>query len=256
MRNKSTEREIYNLADEVSNCPKWGEQWNEKLMNYLLSTKLDRDVLDMAKICLENKDILIIGGGGSESKIVNSVPCKSISVINISEKEIERYREYYPKFTKFFVMDAEKTDFNNASFDVVLAHSILHHLELNAALTEIKRLLRPNGIFFIADEPIALNIIAFIGRKFFPTNIHTPDEKPFIVYEFRKKIKKYGFKEINFKTYYLFSLLIPIFSKYIKTSTQKLKKIIDIALLVEDILIRLPYIKEFCWNFAAIYKKN
>ncbi|MFX1286463.1 MAG: class I SAM-dependent methyltransferase [Promethearchaeota archaeon] len=74
--------------------------------------------------------------------------------IDISFKEIESLRKEFEKQpVKFIEMNAEIMEFKNDSFDTVsIAHS-LHHLEkINEVLSEMKRVLKPDG-YFIIQEP-------------------------------------------------------------------------------------------------------
>ena len=49
---------------------------------------------------------------------------------------------------------AEELPFENNHFDVVTAHSVLHHLaDLFVVFREIRRVLRPGGIFFADESP-------------------------------------------------------------------------------------------------------
>jgi SAM-dependent methyltransferase len=50
--------------------------------------------------------------------------------------------------------DAEELPFEDASFDLVFGHAVLHHLpNLDRAFGEFKRVLRPGGRLFFAGEP-------------------------------------------------------------------------------------------------------
>jgi SAM-dependent methyltransferase len=50
--------------------------------------------------------------------------------------------------------DAEDLPFDDASFDIVLGHAVLHHLpDLRAAFGEFRRVLRPGGTVLFAGEP-------------------------------------------------------------------------------------------------------
>lgn len=52
------------------------------------------------------------------------------------------------------VADAEALPYDDASFDLVLGHAIVHHLpDLPAAFAEFRRVLRPGGRLVIAGEP-------------------------------------------------------------------------------------------------------
>jgi SAM-dependent methyltransferase len=50
--------------------------------------------------------------------------------------------------------DAEALPFEDASFDLVLGHAVLHHLpDLGRAFGEFRRVLRPGGVVLFAGEP-------------------------------------------------------------------------------------------------------
>jgi SAM-dependent methyltransferase len=50
--------------------------------------------------------------------------------------------------------DAEALPFEDASFDLVFGHAVLHHLpDLDQAFSEFARVLRPGGTFIFAGEP-------------------------------------------------------------------------------------------------------
>ncbi len=63
----------------------------------------------------------------------------------------------------FRLADPYATPFADDSFDIVIGASILHHLELHRALTEIRRVLRPGGRAVFV-EPLAHNPIMRLGR--------------------------------------------------------------------------------------------
>jgi ubiquinone/menaquinone biosynthesis C-methylase UbiE len=50
--------------------------------------------------------------------------------------------------------DASRLPFEDASFDLVLGHAVLHHLpDLDACFAEFMRVLKPGGMLFFAGEP-------------------------------------------------------------------------------------------------------
>jgi ubiquinone/menaquinone biosynthesis C-methylase UbiE len=52
------------------------------------------------------------------------------------------------------VCDAAELPFEDASFDLVLGHAVLHHLpELDRSFAEFRRVLRPGGVLLFAGEP-------------------------------------------------------------------------------------------------------
>jgi ubiquinone/menaquinone biosynthesis C-methylase UbiE len=75
-----------------------------------------------------------------------------IQGIDITEAMIEKV----PKHPKVQVQlaPAEKIPFADATFDVVTAYGVLHHLhELLPVFREMRRVLRPGGIFYADESP-------------------------------------------------------------------------------------------------------
>jgi SAM-dependent methyltransferase len=82
-------------------------------------------------------------------------------------------------------------------FDAVVGSSILHHLELEAALRRIYELLKPGGVLSFA-EPNMLNPQVFAERKFrklFP--YISPDETAFVRWSLKSALQKAGFSDIE-----------------------------------------------------------
>ena len=77
---------------------------------------------------------------------------------------------------RFAVSDAEKLDFSDATFDMVVGSGILHHLDLERSFAEIRRVLKPGGkaVFL---EPLAYNPAIALYRVFTPS-MRTRDEHP------------------------------------------------------------------------------
>ena len=103
-----------------------------------------------------------------------------VTGIDISASAIERATEKakaYPAGSLTFrKADAEALPFEDASFDVICGSGILHHLDIERAVAEIRRVLKPDGraIFY---EPLAYNPAARLYRVLTPGS-HTPDEHP------------------------------------------------------------------------------
>ncbi|OGA14256.1 MAG: hypothetical protein A3D95_10085 [Betaproteobacteria bacterium RIFCSPHIGHO2_12_FULL_69_13] len=73
------------------------------------------------------------------------------------------------------VMDAQRLEFADASFDVVLGRAILHHLDYQAAIGQIHRVLRPGGTA-VFMEPLRDNPAWQLFRALTP-EARTPDEQ-------------------------------------------------------------------------------
>ncbi|MBI2504375.1 MAG: class I SAM-dependent methyltransferase [Candidatus Latescibacteria bacterium] len=74
------------------------------------------------------------------------------------------------------VMDAEALEFPDQRFDLVCGSGILHHLDLERALAELCRVLKPGGraVFF---EPLGHNPLIALYRRLTP-RLRSADEHP------------------------------------------------------------------------------
>jgi len=107
------------------------------------------------------------------------VPSEFVCV-NISQRELNvgieaaRHTRLQPRFE---IMDAHALAFPDAYFDIVFGTGMLHHLELERALAEIRRVLKPGGLMLFV-EPQDNNPIGRLVRRLTPA-ARTEDEKPF-----------------------------------------------------------------------------
>lgn len=83
---------------------------------------------------------------------------------------------------RFEVMDAEGMSFPDGSFDLVFGRGIIHHLNLERAFCEVRRVLRPGGraVFY---EPMGHNPVLNGFRQRTPA-LRTPDEHPLVMRDF------------------------------------------------------------------------
>jgi ubiquinone/menaquinone biosynthesis C-methylase UbiE len=133
----------------------------------------------------EGKLVLQYGcGPGLGVKTLLQRGAAHVTGIDISEEEIHLAQrtareEGYDANVDFRAADAHHTGFADASFDLIVGHSILHHLELPIALVELRRILRPGGqgVFL---EPLAANPLLRLGRLLTP-GARTDDEHPLTV---------------------------------------------------------------------------
>ena len=99
--------------------------------------------------------------------------------------------------------NAEQMPFRESSFDAVYGSSILHHLNIDAALAEVHRVLRPGGRIVFA-EPNILNpqvaIMFHLGltKKYFGVS---PDEMAFSRFRAARALRSAGFTEVSVKPF-------------------------------------------------------
>ena len=121
--------------------------------------------------------------------------------VDISRELLEkaRTRNLPPAQVQFLEKRFEDCEVDGP-FDVVIGSSILHHLDLEAAIVKIFNLLKPGGIMSFA-EPNMLNPQVFIERKF--TFLRpwlwyvSADETAFVRWRLRTLFLEAGFEDVE-----------------------------------------------------------
>jgi SAM-dependent methyltransferase len=113
--------------------------------------------------------------GGFEEKLIACAP-RAVYGIDLSEKAIDIARSKNLPRTTFVTGDAHHLPWPDGSFDVIVGRAILHHLDLDTAIGELLRVLRPDGKMFFV-EPLYHNPLVGMFRWLTP-GARTIDEKP------------------------------------------------------------------------------
>jgi 2-polyprenyl-3-methyl-5-hydroxy-6-metoxy-1,4-benzoquinol methylase len=127
------------------------------------------------------KKVLDIGCGFGEKSLYLAKMGAQVNGIDISNKYVESAKDSAEKIAlsgrcDFEVMDAHHLEFPDNHFDLVVGRGIIHHLDLQVCLLEMRRVLKPGGraIFL---EPLADNPLLKFFRVLTP-RARTVDEKP------------------------------------------------------------------------------
>lgn len=179
-------------------------------------TRLERRaglINDFIKLGIKSNSINILELGCGTGLFTETIDCSDggkIISLDIYEgfvrKASNRIRNKNKK-AFFLVADAETLPFLNESFDIVFGVSVLHHLNLDIALKEIRRVLKSGGKI-IFSEPNMLNPQIFIQKNVGFIKKYagdSPSETAFF-----PPSLKYAFNENNFKVdIYPFDFLHP-----------------------------------------------
>jgi len=139
-------------------------------------------------------------------------------------------------------MAAEELKYDSDMFDIILGNAILHHLEIEKSLKEMRRVLKKGGraIFL---EPLGHNPLINLFRKCTP-NMRSKDETPFRFEDFIT-IRKY-FPKFQHDEYYLFVVFALSFY-FIGAKSLSLKSRDLLARFDQFIISCIPFLRRYCW---------
>ena len=136
-------------------------------------------------------------------------------------------------------MNAEDLEFDPSTFDVVCGRGIIHHLDLDRAYDQLRRVLKPSGSALFM-EPLGHNPIINEFRRRTPS-LRTPDEHPLLLQDF--DLAKTYFRRVDVKFYGLFSLLaLPV-----PESNFRVKLIDRLSAMDAAVLPKIGKMARFSW---------
>lgn len=207
---------------------------------YALNGEITRDYDRFLEQTVPGKFVLDYGcGNGGNVERLSRMNPSYLAGIDISPVAIELARqkaEQQGLKADFSVMDAENLSFPDATFDVVLGGAILHHLDLEKALSTLLRVLKSDGsAIFI--EPLGHNPAINLYRRRTP-QMRTADEHPLLVRDL-SLIRQY-FPGTTIRYFNLLTLAaVPI---------RKLPGAVKLAHLCDQAIFHLlPFTRRYAW---------
>lgn len=187
-------------------------------------------------------------GPGETSLKLAQMGYASVVGIDISPKEIESARARLNKHgfdetSEFYVMDAENTDFDDDTFDVVVCNGVLHHLDMDAALPELARVLKPGGKI-VAMEALGYNPIINLYRKLTPDLRTAWETDHILTLKELGKAKKF-FNTVSVRYFYLATIAAIPFA-----NTAFFKPVMWVVEFIDALLMRLPLIQLLAWQMV------
>ena len=172
--------------------------------------------------------------------------------IDISQVAIENARELANNagvgdVCEFNVMDAENTEFEKDTFDIIHEYGALHHLDLPKAFSELSRILKPEGKL-ICTEALRHNPLIHYYRKRTP-HLRTDWEVEHILgFPEIKSGRKY-FSSFNIRTFHLAALVaVPL------RKLSFFKSILSFLDRLDRVFLFLPLLNRMAWVAVIKYE--
>ena len=164
---------------------------------------------------VQNKLVVDLGCGSGEETVPLRQRGARVIGIDISPDLIaiahKRLRQYGVD-ADLRVASAYETHLSDESVDVVFCMSVLHHLELDRVMKEIRRILKPHGLF-IVKEPIRLSWTLKQFRRLFPSREDVSEyESPLNSAQLNGMVE--GFQVLASRSFR--TPLVPLFTRVIK----------------------------------------
>lgn len=206
---------------------------------------------------LREKTVLEIGCGLGSNILRIARSGAYVTGIDIASMRVEKTisiieRENIQIYACAMKMNAENLEFSDGFFDVVFGSGILHHLNIDIVLPEIRRVLKRDGkAVFI--EPLGENPLINYYRKQTP-NLRTEDEHPLIERDF--KLFHKHFLHVQRKNFFFFSLVSYVFRTLVRN--EKMFKLSNRILSEFDrvLIAVLPFLGKYCWQTVIKLENN
>jgi SAM-dependent methyltransferase len=175
----------------------------------------------------------------------------SISVgLDISDESIRlarvnAERQGLTSVASFVQGDCEATEFPDASFDCIICSGMLHHLDLDRAYPELRRILRPGGSI-LCIEALAHNPIIQAYRNRTP-ELRTEWESSHILGVPDAIRARRWFRLGEMRFWHLFDLVsVPMRGSPAAAPIQAVGRIAD------SVLLRIPGLRRMAWQFTFV----
>jgi ubiquinone/menaquinone biosynthesis C-methylase UbiE len=237
-----------NLDDLIKDKEKFEYYFSN--MKYYSVTKKSEDFKNnwISKHCVAGTNVLDFACGSGENGLYAGMSGADVSGIDISPEGVQNANlnateAGLEKKCSFQVMDGENMLFADDAFDYAVEYGALHHVDLDAALSELSRVIKPGGKM-MCIEAMRHNPIIHWYRKRTP-HLRTEWEVEHILGVESFELMKKHFDEVNVKFFHLASLaLVPIRKTFL------FPLLLPFANFIDRILLSNQLIGKYGWIMA------
>lgn len=241
-------QQVENLEELVKDKEKFNYYFAN--MKYYSITELSENYKHewLEKRCSKDKKILDFACGNGENGIYAAMQGAECVGIDISPEGVENANKNAEKMgveshCHFVEMDGESMTFEDNTFDLGVEYGALHHVDLDKALKELGRVLKPNAEM-ICIEAMRHNPLIHLYRKRTP-HLRTEWEIEHILGVENLEIMSKYFEEVNVKFFHLTALLLVPFRK-----TFLFRLLLPVFNFIDSILLSNQLIGKYGWIMA------
>ncbi len=213
---------------------------------------------------LAGKRILDVGAGLGESSVYFALQGADVTCTDLSPSMVDtasRLAQLHGVTVKAVVSPGETLYVHSNEFDIVYIANTIHHVTNKPALfSQLRRVLKPGGIF-VSIDPLAYNPVIEVYRRM-ATKVRTEDEAPLTFADLR--VASRYFKDVGHREFWITSLALflkyfaidrvhPNQDRYWKRifgeTKASLRWWMPLRALDEQ-LTRLPLVRRLAWNMV------
>lgn len=218
---------------------------------------------------MSGKRVLDLGCGLGEAAVFFALEGADVTASDVSAGMLrltEAVAGLHGVVVKTQQSSAQSLPFADDYFDVVYAGNLLHHVEVEEVLPEIRRVLRDGGQF-LSWDPLAHNPIINVYRRL-ARDVRTPDEHPLKMGDL--ELFRRHFSSVETRCFWLSTLAVFLrfflwervhpgrerYWKKILVEHERLESFFIPLRRVDDVLLRaVPFLRRYCWNVVVISRK-
>jgi SAM-dependent methyltransferase len=215
-----------------------------------------RRMLDMLGDDLSNARVLDYGCGDGWITTQLAQRGATVSAFDISDTAVAQTRETLRNAgldhrCDVRVMAGEQLAYPDDTFDIAVGFAILHHLEMERALGELHRVLKPGGQALFA-EPLASNPLIRLYRRLTP-QYRTPDETPIDLGSFARRVS--AFTDYTHREHLLLAS-VALALCYLPGLSRAARPVQRWLMKVDDVILRAwPGAGRWAWYSIFRFKK-
>jgi 2-polyprenyl-3-methyl-5-hydroxy-6-metoxy-1,4-benzoquinol methylase len=219
---------------------------------------------------IRGKTLLDLGTGAGESAVYFALQGARVMATDLSPRMLDVVKEvakHHNTTLETKVASAEDLSaFEDNSYDYVFGANVLHHVDMEQCLDEVKRVLKPGGVAAFWD-PVHYNPVINVYRGMAEL-VRTEDEHPMkrgdikkFTSRFRATRKRFFWLTtlVVFLKFYLVDRVHPNQDRYWKrvvAEGENLKGLYTPLARIDNVLLKLfPFLGWLGWTVAVVVKK-